>query len=191
MTTRVTATAAAPSNLAIKHFEEMLAFETDCWDVHESLKSPSPDFIVVDVRGTTAFAKGHVANAINIHLRTSRSLIATNSQGGACKIAPASPNLPPMSYGAGGVYLVILAPQLERPLLCYNRKIQSAWLAVEPKSRPSIREAAFASLKAPLRPVRAPVDPTDAREEREASGRWRIALYDSRKTTARPARNSS
>jgi rhodanese-related sulfurtransferase len=66
MTTRVTATAAAPSNLAIKHFEEMLAFETDCWDVHESLKSPSPDFIVVDVRGTTAFAKGHVANAINI-----------------------------------------------------------------------------------------------------------------------------
>jgi rhodanese-related sulfurtransferase len=66
MTTHVTATAAAPSNLAIKHFEEMLAFETDCWDVHESLKSPSPDFIVVDVRGTTAFAKGHVANAINI-----------------------------------------------------------------------------------------------------------------------------
>jgi hypothetical protein len=27
-----------------------------------------------------------------------------------------------------------------------------------------IREAAFASLKAPLRPVRAPVDPTDASE---------------------------
>ena len=66
MTTRVTATAAAPSNLAIKHFEEMLAFETDCWDVHESLKSPSPDFIVVDVRGPTAFEKGHVAKAINV-----------------------------------------------------------------------------------------------------------------------------
>jgi hypothetical protein len=53
-----------------------------------------------------------------------------------------------------------------------------------------IRELAFASLKAPLRPVRAPVDPTDAREAREASGWRRIALYDSRKTTARPARNS-
>jgi rhodanese-related sulfurtransferase len=66
MTTHVTATAAAPSSLAIKHFEEMLAFETDCWDVHESLKSPSPDFIVVDVRGPTAFEKGHVAKAINI-----------------------------------------------------------------------------------------------------------------------------
>jgi hypothetical protein len=33
-----------------------------------------------------------------------------------------------------------------------------------------IREAAFASLKAPLRLVRASVDPTGASEEREASG---------------------
>ena len=29
-----------------------------------------------------------------------------------------------------------------------------------------IREAAFANLNAPLQPVRAPIDPTDAREER-------------------------
>jgi hypothetical protein len=42
---------------------------------------------------------------------------------------------------------------------------------VNQKKPPAIREAAFASLKAPLRPVRAPVDPTDAREERKASGR--------------------
>jgi hypothetical protein len=39
MTTHVTEMAAAPSELAIKHFQDMLAFETDCWDVHESLKS--------------------------------------------------------------------------------------------------------------------------------------------------------
>jgi hypothetical protein len=39
------------------------------------------------------------------------------------------------------------------------------------KEPPPIREAAFASLQAPLRPVLAPVDPTDASEEREASGR--------------------
>jgi hypothetical protein len=38
MTTRVTETTAAPSEMAVKHFQEMLAFETDCWDVHESLK---------------------------------------------------------------------------------------------------------------------------------------------------------
>jgi hypothetical protein len=59
MTTHVTETAAAPSELAVRHFEEMLAFETDCWDVHESLNSANPDFIVVDVRGRNAFAKGH------------------------------------------------------------------------------------------------------------------------------------
>jgi len=58
------------------------------------------------------------------------------------------------------------------------------------QSAPPIHEAAFASLQAPLRPVQAPVDPRDASEEREASGRRRIALYDSRKTTARPARSS-
>ena len=63
MTTHVTETTAAPSEVAIKHFQEMLAFETDCWDVHESLKSANPDFIVVDVRGPNAFAKGHVTGA--------------------------------------------------------------------------------------------------------------------------------
>jgi len=66
MTTHVTETAAAPSELAVKHFEEMLAFETDCWDVHESMKSADRDFIVIDVRGPNAFAKGHVEGAINI-----------------------------------------------------------------------------------------------------------------------------
>jgi rhodanese-related sulfurtransferase len=66
MTTHVTETPAAASALAVKHFEEMLAFETDCWDVHESLKSSTQDFIVVDVRGPNSFAKGHVNGAINI-----------------------------------------------------------------------------------------------------------------------------
>ena len=66
MTTHVTETTAAPSEQAVKHFQEMLAFETDCWDVHESLKSTNPDFIVLDVRGANAFARGHVKGALNI-----------------------------------------------------------------------------------------------------------------------------
>jgi rhodanese-related sulfurtransferase len=66
MATHVTETPAASSEAAIRHFEEMLAFETDCWDVHESLKASDPDFILVDVRGPSAFAKGHVKGAINI-----------------------------------------------------------------------------------------------------------------------------
>jgi len=39
------------------------------------------------------------------------------------------------------------------------------------KELPPIHAAAFASLKALLRPVQGPVDPTDDSEEREASGR--------------------
>jgi rhodanese-related sulfurtransferase len=66
MPTHVTATPAASSEIAVRHFEDMLAFETDCWDVHESLRSADHDFIVVDVRGPNAFAKGHVKGAINI-----------------------------------------------------------------------------------------------------------------------------
>jgi rhodanese-related sulfurtransferase len=66
MPTHVTATPAASSEIAVRHFEDMLAFETDCWDVHESLRSADHDFIVVDVRGSNAFAKGHVKGAINI-----------------------------------------------------------------------------------------------------------------------------
>jgi rhodanese-related sulfurtransferase len=66
MPTHVTATPAASSEIALRHFEDMLAFETDCWDVHESLESADHDFIVVDVRGPNAFAKGHVKGAINI-----------------------------------------------------------------------------------------------------------------------------
>jgi rhodanese-related sulfurtransferase len=66
MSTYVTETPPAPTAIAAKHFDEMLAFETDCWDVHESLKSTNPDFIVVDVRGPSAFAQGHVEGAINI-----------------------------------------------------------------------------------------------------------------------------
>jgi rhodanese-related sulfurtransferase len=66
MATHVTETPAAPSDQALRHFEDMLRFETDCWDVSESLKSATPDFILVDVRGPNSFAKGHVQGAINI-----------------------------------------------------------------------------------------------------------------------------
>jgi rhodanese-related sulfurtransferase len=66
MKTLVTETPAAASDQALHHFENMLRFETDCWDVSESLKSASPDFILVDVRGPNSFAKGHVHGAINI-----------------------------------------------------------------------------------------------------------------------------
>jgi rhodanese-related sulfurtransferase len=69
MTTLVTQHAFASPDAALAHFERRLGFETDCSDVHESLKE-RPDFVLVDVRGLKLYAAGHVAGAVNIPHRT-------------------------------------------------------------------------------------------------------------------------
>lgn len=66
MNTRVTENTAASSDIALRYFSELLTFETDCWDTHESLKADNQDFILVDVRSPTLFAAGHIEGAINI-----------------------------------------------------------------------------------------------------------------------------
>jgi rhodanese-related sulfurtransferase len=66
----VTETAAAAPLEAAKHFASLLAFETDCWDVHESLSSGAPDFVLLDVRGEGGFNTGHVDGAIHFPHRT-------------------------------------------------------------------------------------------------------------------------
>jgi hypothetical protein len=38
MTNSVTLVPAAPSEVALKHFESELTFETDCWDTHEAMQ---------------------------------------------------------------------------------------------------------------------------------------------------------
>lgn len=57
---------AAAAGAALAHFEHLLAFETDCWDTHESVAAGGTDFVLVDVRGEQAYAAGHVAGAVNI-----------------------------------------------------------------------------------------------------------------------------
>ncbi len=61
---------AAPSELAADHFARRLSLETDCWDVHESLKNApegrAADFVLLDVRGPAAYARGHVPGALNL-----------------------------------------------------------------------------------------------------------------------------
>ncbi len=54
---------------ALAHFERRLGLETDCSDVHESLKE-GLDFVLVDVRGPKLYASGHVPGAVNIPHRT-------------------------------------------------------------------------------------------------------------------------
>ncbi len=56
---------AAESEVALAHFSAKLAFETDCWDVHEALRTGA-DFVLLDVRGPGLFAQGHVPGAINL-----------------------------------------------------------------------------------------------------------------------------
>ncbi|WEF31908.1 rhodanese-like domain-containing protein [Pseudoduganella chitinolytica] len=62
----VTEVAAADSAAALAHFEQALRFETDCWDVHSVLGTPEQDFVLLDVRGSDSYARGHVPGAIDL-----------------------------------------------------------------------------------------------------------------------------
>ena len=66
MASHVSAIAAAAPSYAATHFAHKLSLETDCWDVHQSLKDGPVDFVLLDVRGPKAFARGHVPGAINL-----------------------------------------------------------------------------------------------------------------------------
>ncbi|MGN8344489.1 rhodanese-like domain-containing protein [Pseudomonas sp. SMV71] len=70
MTSSVREVPAASSEIALQHFSARLAFETDCSDVHASQQAGQVDFVLVDVRGPLAYARGHVPGAINLPTRT-------------------------------------------------------------------------------------------------------------------------
>lgn len=63
---QVRAVEPAESALAAAHFASLLAFETDCWDVHHDLETGSPEFVLLDVRSTELFEQGHVPGAVNL-----------------------------------------------------------------------------------------------------------------------------
>jgi rhodanese-related sulfurtransferase len=62
----VTEVPAADPARALAHYEALLEFETDCWDVHASLGAPDPGFVLLDVRSPALFAAGHVPGAVNL-----------------------------------------------------------------------------------------------------------------------------
>ena len=70
MASHVTETPAAAADAALRHFEARLAFETDCWDVYDSMKTGSQDFVLLDVRSPEAFDRAHVPGSINVPHRT-------------------------------------------------------------------------------------------------------------------------
>lgn len=66
MPSPVTDVEPAAAQDAAAHFARKLAFETDCWDVHESMRTGRMDFVLLDVRGPAAYAAGHVPGALNL-----------------------------------------------------------------------------------------------------------------------------
>jgi rhodanese-related sulfurtransferase len=66
MSSNVTAVRAAPSDQALAHFEGALAFETDCWDVHDALSNGKADFVLLDVRSHALYEQGHVPGAVSL-----------------------------------------------------------------------------------------------------------------------------
>ncbi len=66
MSSSVSRPPAADSKRALKHFENMLEFETDCWDVHHAIINNRKDFVLLDVRGEALFNRGHIEGAVNL-----------------------------------------------------------------------------------------------------------------------------
>ncbi|WP_338661340.1 rhodanese-like domain-containing protein [Pararoseomonas sp. SCSIO 73927] len=66
MTNAVTAIPAAASTEAEAHFARRLSMETDCADVQAAIAEGDPGFVLLDVRGPNAFARGHVPGALNL-----------------------------------------------------------------------------------------------------------------------------
>ncbi|SEI09602.1 Rhodanese-related sulfurtransferase [Rheinheimera pacifica] len=53
----------ATSAEALAHFQRLMAFETDCWDVHYALNHNLQDFVLLDVRSLDTAKKGYIAGA--------------------------------------------------------------------------------------------------------------------------------
>ncbi|MFQ3246440.1 MAG: rhodanese-related sulfurtransferase [Arenicella sp.] len=64
MSSAVSRPKAAASNSALAHFDALLTFETDCWDVRHAITNETKDFVLLDVRAQTDFYQGHVIGAL-------------------------------------------------------------------------------------------------------------------------------
>ena len=58
MSSMVSRPLAADSARALLHFESLLEFETDCWDVHHAMVNDRKDFVLLDVRADELYKKG-------------------------------------------------------------------------------------------------------------------------------------
>jgi rhodanese-related sulfurtransferase len=66
MSSAVSRPPAAASDRAASHFAYLLEFETDCWDTNHAISNGRQDFVLLDVRGEEAYAKGHLPEAVHL-----------------------------------------------------------------------------------------------------------------------------
>ena len=118
----VTDIAPAPSPAALAHFEAQFAFETDCWDVHDALASGSPDFVLLDVRGSEKYSGGHVPGALDLaHRKIIGSTIASYPESTLFVVYCAGPHC------NGAARAAIRLARLGRPVKLMTGGI-SGWL---------------------------------------------------------------
>lgn len=65
MSSAVSRPPAASSDRAQSHFEALLEYETDCWDVHHAISNERQDFVLLDVRAESLYQEGHLPEATN------------------------------------------------------------------------------------------------------------------------------
>lgn len=53
----------APPKEALEHFQSLLSFETDCWDVRYAMTNGVMDFVLLDVRSEEIASRGHIEGA--------------------------------------------------------------------------------------------------------------------------------
>ncbi|MEW9799727.1 rhodanese-like domain-containing protein [Alteromonas sp. CYL-A6] len=53
----------ASSSEALEHFQSLLRFETDCWDVHYAMTNNLKDFVLLDVRSVEVAKRGYIHGA--------------------------------------------------------------------------------------------------------------------------------
>jgi rhodanese-related sulfurtransferase len=82
MSSAVSRPPAADSAHALAHFESLLEFETDCWDVHHAIVNNRKDFVLLDVRGEELYNKGYIKGAVSLpHARINENSLNAYPQG--------------------------------------------------------------------------------------------------------------
>ena len=110
MSSIVTEMNPAEPEVALLHFSNKLAFETDCWDVRETMIG-EPDFVLLDVRSPALFQRGHVPGAVNLpHRKITAEALASYPGGTVFVVYCAGPHC------NGADRAAVRLSQLHRPV---------------------------------------------------------------------------